>query len=86
MEDEMKIQNCILCPECGSEIHFGKDGFNNCPKLNCELNGAMLSREFWGRVRIAPNDKDVVNAFIGHEEHGITEHQPWMNPRYPDEE
>lgn len=83
----MKAQNCILCPECGSEIHFGKDGFNNCPKLDCELNGAMLSKEFWRRVRIAPDGEEVklCETDIAGVTIDILEPKEWMNPRYPDE-
>jgi len=79
----MKAQICPACKKDAKEKH-GFIPMACCENGSCNLFEKWFTIAFWNSIRVAPNGENVVSAFIGHEEHGITEHQDWMNPSWPE--
>ena len=90
-----KAQNC---PSCKKEP-YTKNIFVRCENKKCLMKTLdWFVIDFWNRIRIAPDDRNVMcmamdaeyGNFYEHderfEEGWLVEKADWMNPRYPDDE
>ena len=80
-----QVQNC---PLCGSkEYTYGKEHARCSGNLDhfCVFTIGRFTTELWNRIRIAPDDKEVIIDY-GVDQDLCTERKDWMNPNYQKEQ
>lgn len=91
MADKAKVQNCPNCGKEPSEYVPGSLAIS-CKTDDCILGLKSFLKEDWNRIRISPDDKDIVRYDQEDEEMNkdkqgnYCEFEYWMNPRWPDDE